>query len=205
MSVHYDQGRYSARITGQTLAVNRSGNPELQLQITPYQFHRQDGPVQLGTDWPRTVYLALTEATLGTTDRPGWVLSTLSYLGFAGTSFAELDPENPDHHSFIGRDVEARCTHDAYEGKEREKWTISRPGGSAATGGRIDKKGLRALDARFGKLLKTLATKRHGQSATSPAPSSPPSAAAPKQPQKADSSYPDRNGPASATDDNIPF
>ncbi len=161
MATYYDEGRYLARITNQTFGENKNGNPEVQLTIKPVgQYAEQDKKVYEisdGTARERTIYLTLTEATIGSLDKPGWVLQTLNFLGFRGESFRELDPAEEGHHSFVGLEVDALCQHKEWNGNNQERWSILRPNGTKAEVKRLEKKSIRGLDAKYGKLLKKLA------------------------------------------------
>jgi hypothetical protein len=160
MAAYYEPARYRARITRQSLGENKKGNPELQIHFKPYGIYGPDGQLQ-PFDFPyeRTVYLVFTDATLGTPDQPGWVIATLAHLGFTGDSFALLDPGEPNHVSFVNQEVDVFCEVETYEGKEREKWNIQRQT-TVSTQKPLEKKGIRALDAKFGRVLKTMSPTR---------------------------------------------
>jgi hypothetical protein len=185
MAAFYDQGNYAVRIVGQSLTENKKGNPELQLTIKIVGQYAADGELHpIDSEFNRTIFLTLTDGTIGTADRPGWVLEVLQYLGFTGASLAALDPDDKHHVSFVGRECNAYCKVETYEGKEREKWNISRPR-EAKPAAPIDKKKLRGLDARFGKTLKAFA----GRAPATVPPSEPPASPA----------------AAATADDDIPF
>lgn len=156
----YDEGRFRVRIVDQQFGENKKGNPELQLIAQPIGYYNQGDEefTPAYFQWPRTIFLTLTEGTLGTPDNPGWVMQTLKFLGFSGTSFSALDPNADNAHKFAGLEVDALCKHDEYDGKTREKWSILKPGGSRPQIGKIEKKSVRQLDAKFGKVLKAVAT-----------------------------------------------
>ena len=185
MSVYHEQGKYKVLIAGQQLGENKRGNPEVQLVIQPLGYFTRQGLEELATDFTRTIYLTLTPQTVGTEGKPGWVLETLRYLGFNGTSFAELDPRHPNHINLTGQEVEALCNHNTHQGKQREDWSILRPRNGAPIK-ELEKKGLRALDAKFGKVLKATAAK-----------------AAAREPTAAEA--PADGAPAENDNDNIPF
>jgi hypothetical protein len=191
MAAFYDRGRYQGKIVNQILGENSKGNPELQLVVQPTAMYDEKGePCKLSFPYSRTIYLVLTEATIGTPETPGWVVQTLNALGFNGKSFGELEPGQPDSWSCIGQAVDLRCDHDEYEGKEREKWSIARkPNTNGTPTKTLEKKSLRALDAKYGKVLKVLAE-------TAPAPTAEPTpgADAPLPPP-----------PAGRTEAEIPF
>lgn len=166
----YNEGRYRVKITGQALTENKKGNPEVQLTILPVGWYepQSDKPEPYAFQFPRTIFLTLTDATIGDEKAPGWVLHTLHYLGFRGTSFAALDPNVDGAFVFVGMELDATCRHDTYEGKTREKWAILRSGEARATKA-IEKKAIRQLDSRFSKVLKSMAAKPAPAGAVDPA------------------------------------
>lgn len=157
MAAFYEPGKYRVRVTKQQFGENKNSNPELQLAIKPIGIYEGEEPSDMEGLYDRTIFLTLTEGTLGTAEKPGWVMTTLLFLGFNGTSFAQLDPEHTKAISFVGKEFDARCDVEEYQGKEREKWNVLRPG--TGSGGPATKpiatKAVRALDAKFGKLLKS--------------------------------------------------
>lgn len=164
MAVYFGEGRYRVRIESQAIAEGKKredgteGNPSLQIGIMPIGQYVDNEIEEVHSLYGRTVYLPLTDGTIGTLDNPGWVLMTLRFLGWQGTSFSELDPNEQPCHSFVGLECDAICQHDEYQGKQREKWSIHRPRGQGeAIGKTLDKKGLKSLDAKFGKVLKSTA------------------------------------------------
>lgn len=159
MGVYHEEGKYRAKIVGQQLGENKHGNPELQLEIQLLAFYVQGEPQTYHDDWTRTIFLPLTPGTLGTESKVGWVTETLHSLGFQGTSFSQLDPAQEDHHSFVELEIDALCRHSEFQGKRNEKWSVLRPGGNKLPVKALEKKGLRALDAKFGKVLKSLGDK----------------------------------------------
>lgn len=158
MAAFYEQGKYKVEIVGQALTENARGNAEFQLQLKPLAYiDPKAGETELGFDYTRTQYMSLTPATVGTPEKPGWVIETLASLGFNGTSFGQLDAEHKDHISFVGMTLEAICAHEEYQGKTKEKWNILRPGGNTRDVKPIEKKNMRTLDNKFGKVLKAFA------------------------------------------------
>lgn len=152
---YYDEGTYRCKLGRQLLAENNHGNPEVQIPCWPLAKMEQDQTeTPVNADRPRTVFLTITEGTIGDASRPGWVLLTLQFLGFNGTSFGQLDPGEPNSISFEDKEVLCSCTHNEYNGKTTEKWAIVRPG-SQFQGKPAPKKAVRELDAKFSKLLKS--------------------------------------------------
>lgn len=149
MAAFYDVGNYNVICTGSSLGENKKGNPELQIRFKPtHQLADNGEPVALPLTWERTIYLTFTEATMGTESEPGWVLQTIAALGFTGQSFGDLEK-----HNFTGTPFQARCEHDEWDGKEKEKWSVNRARTPKPVKP-VEKKTLRTLDAKFGKALK---------------------------------------------------
>jgi hypothetical protein len=174
MAAFFDAGKYRILTTRQALVENKKGNPEFQLSFKPIEYHPTKGePDEINVGYERTQFMTMTDATMGTPEKPGWVLQTLTALGFNGSSFGQLDPEHKNHISFVDRDdLFAICTHEDYDGKTREKWNILRPNG--AEGGKpigkpIEKKSVRTLDSKFKKVLSAFAKSQPSQ-AQEPAP-----------------------------------
>ena len=156
MAAFYENGKYQALIVGQSLGENTMGNPEVQLRIKPIGIYDRTGEVSnFDGPYERTIYLVLTDATLGTPDKPGWVMQLLQFLGFNGTSFSQLDPAHPQAIDFTNKEVDAVCQVETYEGKDREKWNILRGGSNNSPAKPLPNKAIRGLDAKFGKLLKS--------------------------------------------------
>jgi hypothetical protein len=161
MSVYFDEGKYRVRIENQAISEGKKredgteSNPSIELQIMPIGKYEQNELESVYAQYGRTIFLPLSEGTIGTAENPGWVLLTLRYLGWKGESFAELDPSNSPCHSFVGVECDAICQHDEYQGKQKEKWSIFRPRQQGEGYGKpIDKKGLKTLDAKFQKALR---------------------------------------------------
>jgi hypothetical protein len=146
----YQAGRYRIKTGIAVLGGSRkSGSPQIELPITIiayYDEHRQLVPFD--NDPPgRTVYLSLTEATLGTPDQPGWVTALLTDLGFVGPSFADLGP-------LAGHTRDATLRFENYNGQDQEKWTVW-PESRQAT--QLDDRTVRQLDMQHAALLRSIA------------------------------------------------
>jgi len=162
----YDNGTYKVKIVDQSIGENNNGNPELRLTIQPLGIYfddmEPDGTKKKSLcdqDYPftRTVFLALTDGTMGTPDQPGWVAHTLKFLGFTGESLSQLDKDHPQHISLIGIEADATNQIENYKGKDREKWNFLRGTGQQQQRA-LAKDALRQLDAKFGKVLKAVQT-----------------------------------------------
>lgn len=148
MDTFWEPGRYRVKIVGACLGESKSsGTPQVEIGIqveglyTNGTLHRADGP-------DRTVYLSLTEGTLGSASEPGWVWQTLTDLGFVGPTFADLQP-------LVGQVRDAQMETQEYNGSSQEKWSIYRRRGSTAMRP-AEPKTVRQLGAKFGGLLKTV-------------------------------------------------
>lgn len=149
MAAHYDQGDHAATITKQEFGQSDNANqtPFFALTIQPTAkidmetSDREDviGPV-------RTLRLFLSDKAAPHT------IKKLRALGWDGSSFGELNPDADDHHSFVGQEIVVRCKHEEYNGQPQEKWDFPQEGGLEIK--KLDDKGMRKLDALFGKHLK---------------------------------------------------
>lgn len=145
MSTQYQPGRYRLKTLGAALGESKGGTPQIELGVEVLGFYVPDGSfVEGGGD--RTIYLALTDGTLGTPDSPGWVYQQLLDLGWEGRSFVELGP-------LAGHVRDGECKHEAYEGKVAEKWSLFRRRGAEAQRP-IQDRSLRQLNSKFAGLLK---------------------------------------------------
>ncbi len=152
--MNYENGRYQALITDQNLVENNKGNPELQLSIQPTAYQNEYGEWIIINVPPRTIFLTLTDKTIGTPESPGWVLGVLHYLGWRGTSFDTLDKNTPGHHVF-DNEIEALCNNEEWEGRTREKWSIATP----RTGKGLPKSSLKQLSSRHKATLAAMSKK----------------------------------------------
>lgn len=80
-------------------------------------------------------------------------LKALKLLGFSGTSFGHLDPENGDFQDLSGTEAKLYCKHEEYEGEMQERWGISTPRDSQP----LEASDLKKVDALFGRALKAQA------------------------------------------------
>lgn len=165
----YDNGRYFGRITNQALGKASTGNPQIALRFlvvgkmtTPTAYEPVD------TQEERSLFMTITDKTA---DRIGNDLAT---LGFAGTSFRQIDPSTSGHHDFTDTESQFYCKHEEYNGKDQERWSVARQGGGMPDMKPLEAKELRDLDNLFGKHLKKGTPKQATQQASASAPSEPP-------------------------------
>lgn len=179
---HYQAGNYVGEIMQQGLSKARTGNSQFVIRVkvlgTPNGEQSYDrDPFQ----YERIIFMTITQNTIN------FVSETLEALGYSGQGFGPLDPSHPQHQSFVGQQVDLYCTHEADQsGNMREKWRISRNGGSNLELNPLNQKELRELDALFGKNLRGTQTSA-APARTAPAQRSAPSVA------------------TEITDDDIPF
>lgn len=140
---HYEPGDYKARIV-------RQGFSESKQKSTPFFFIEIEPIEALGAnDLPSPAY----KRTLDwycTDNTMKFVIEKLRFLGWNGTKLAELEPGAPNHHSFVGQEIDVYCKHTP-EGYEDWEMSTGRTGGSS---GPEEQKGVAAkLDRLFGKQL----------------------------------------------------
>lgn len=161
----YAVGKYRARVTAQALAPSKSKQtPQFVLTFQPigmYDPSKPDGELAHCDAYERSIFRAITKGTID------FVMEDLEALGFQGTSFSELDPNNGNHHSFVDQEIDVYCKHEEYQGKQQERWNISRGGGLQLEP--MAKKDLATLDSLFGKKLK----ERNGGKKAAPAKTEP--------------------------------
>ena len=118
-------------------------------------------------DYEREIWWYLPDGKEDAIDR---LMSGLETLGFDGSSFAELDPASPKFWDFTQTTITAECRHEAYNGKQVERWQLPFSG-VAREVAPLDPKGIRKLDALFGKKLsERFAGKRGAATRATPAP-----------------------------------
>jgi hypothetical protein len=154
MSVYHDKGAYRVKIVSAEMseAKNEKHTPQLELALDLIGIYGEDQQVyecKKGR-YPPIVYLSITDATMGNEAKPGWVAETLAHVGFDG-NFDEIG-------QLEGRECDAYCNYERdQKGQERERWSISRP----SSGRQLrppEKKVVRSLTAKFGKVMKKLVT-----------------------------------------------
>ena len=139
---HYEAGDYKAKIV-------RQGFSESKNKSTPFFFIEIEPFEALGANtlpekiYKRSIDWYCTEKTMTFT------IEKLRSLGWEGTKLAELEPGHPNHHSFVGDEVNVYCKiEDGYD-----RFDLSREG-SGGGGGPELKAGIASnLDKLFGKSL----------------------------------------------------
>ena len=140
----YEKGTYRATIVGQ-------GFPEPSEYGLQYAIELEIG---VSKD-RRTSYLSLTDADGNRAEYADASIKVLRYLGFCESEadFAQLDPDHSEHHSFIGKVVDAYCSPKVKDSKTSERWYINTPGAGTAIKP-LEKSSIRKLNALFGKEIK---------------------------------------------------
>lgn len=198
MSSFYEPGRYRVKVVAASLGESQGGTPQVELGIQILGRYDMTDGRYLPCDGPdQTVYLSMTENTMGTPANPGWVMQTLTDLGFKGNTFADLAP-------LVGQVRDGEMKMDEWEGRSFPKWSIYRARGSQPLRP-LDRSKSRQLDTRFGNLLKAM---RHEPKAVldEPAPAPAP-VAAPEQAEEKPRPKSRKKAAASANGDpdDIPF
>ncbi|MGI9507628.1 MAG: hypothetical protein ACR2RE_31700 [Geminicoccaceae bacterium] len=144
----YDAGQYRAQITSQQFSETSNGNPQFVLSFRLLGMYdpTRPGELMVCQSEERSIFRAITDKTID------YWIEDLKSLGFDGGNFSCLDPSDRSHYSFADLEVDVQCRHETYEGQERERWSLSREGGSLQLKP-LEAQGLRKLDALFGKKL----------------------------------------------------
>jgi hypothetical protein len=119
----FEQGTYRATITNATITTAKTGTHQVELNLELHFLHGKNPGEQLAprhTRFPPRLYLAITDATMGTATEPGWVAQTLAFLGFQG-DFACID-------SVVGwvGDVYCEPKPNNKTGEVNDSWSIVR-------------------------------------------------------------------------------
>jgi hypothetical protein len=149
----YPVGRYLCQIKSQALGETSKGNPQLVLRFLVLgQINPADpgGALIPHAQYERNAYRVINENTIE------YAVKDLKALGYTRQSFKYLDPAVPDHHSFVGQQVEMYCGHREYNGEMKEEWSVAMQGSEELKVNPLGSKKSRQLDNLFGKHLKTL-------------------------------------------------
>lgn len=182
----YQQGVYVCEVLQQALSESTKGTPVflLKFQVLGAPVAGSDNYEPVRQSYERTMYLYITEKTME------FFSEKMRTLGFGGDSLGQLDPESPNHVSFVGNQFDAYCKHEpGQKGGMREVWDVSR-GSSALDVVPVAAKKLRQLDQLFGRAVGKQAPGRTAKGAGSTPPAAPPAV------------YSDDT---EITDDDIPF
>lgn len=154
----YKAGNYWCKVASQQLGTTKTGKPQFVLTFDVVGMIDPDnaeGDLIAVDRYERSIFRTITDSTVD------WLVEDIKHLCERGNivfdlpSFSHLSPASPVYLDFKGVEFEGYCTHEEYEGKNREKWGVStgkKKGGPEVAP--IDDKSLRQLDAMFGKALK---------------------------------------------------
>lgn len=145
----YPVGVYVGEVTAQALSKASTGTTQFVLRFKVLGTPTDDGGFFPDAhQYERTIYMAITEKTIG------FVTEALEKLGYGAGTFGALDPSHPNHESFVGNQIDVYCKHQADQsGELRERWQLSR-GSAGIKVVPLEPKEVRELDALFGKNLK---------------------------------------------------
>ena len=150
MATHYEVGRYWAKLAKTALSEASTGTAQLvitfdvQGRIDPAN---PDGELLPCQNYERSIFRAITEKTIN------WLMEDLQTLGFEGTSFQQLDPQDQKFIDLKGVEFEVYCNHKTWQGISKEDWSLAGSGGGPPIKP-LDAEAVRKLDALFGKRLK---------------------------------------------------
>jgi hypothetical protein len=146
-SPYYQEGRYRGEIVAQALGQAGTGTPQLVIRFKVIEF--EDG-TPIDHQYERTIFRAITAKTMP------YLLEDLKTLGYNRDSFRYLDPNENEHHSFIGQDFIAFCQHKRdLQDNLREQWGVATAGIGKLEVAPLESKKLRELDNLFGKQLRS--------------------------------------------------
>lgn len=139
---HYEPGDYKARIV-------RQGFSESKAKATPFFFIEIEPFEALGPNtMPEVVYKRTIDWYF--TDKAGPnSIEKLRALGWAGSKLTELQPDSPNHHSFVGQEVHV---YNKPDDAGYDKFDLAR-GGTGGAGTEARSGVAEKLDKLFGKSL----------------------------------------------------
>ena len=148
---HYEPGDYRAKIVRQGFSESKQkSTPFFFIEIEPTE---AKGPNVLPEKiYRRTIDWYCTEKTMQFT------IEKLRSLGWEGTKLAELEPGHPNHHSFVGMEIDV---YNRPDDGGYDRFDLAREGTSGGGGGPEVKAGIASnLDKLFGKSLIASAPKK---------------------------------------------
>src|SRR5262245_48342467 len=153
MGITYTKGRYRAMILEQGFTESSvKATPAFYLQLKILKRYGANGELEACQEYERT-YLQYLANETGINILRGH----LRAIGVSITDLAQLDPEAPGGLRLAGKEIDAECEIETYNGQQRERWSIS-------SRKKMNLDAVRALNDRFGHLL------RNGEAAPQPAP-----------------------------------
>ncbi len=164
---YYEQVRYWGKVVGQQLGVSSNDNPQIVITFQVLGKLNPEDPdgelLSCGEHYDRSIFLTVTSRTIE------WVTRDLEQLGFDGNSFSQLDLNASDCCDLRGKEIAFTCKHEPHykTGEPREKWNVANDSDGLQIKS-LDAKGVRQLDAMFGKHLKKPAGAKPAASQPSP-------------------------------------
>jgi len=159
---YYREGRYRARVINQYFGESEGkGTPffALTVKVISYFDPQMGDYVPPGESYDRDVKLYITNDTMD------YVIPKLRSIGFEGSSFRDLDPDNQNHISFVGLESDFVCKMEPGKDNTKlyEKWGFP----AVKTAATVENKAgvSKRLDALFGRSLKGSATQQKPASA----------------------------------------
>jgi hypothetical protein len=142
--VGYEPGNYLFKVIGQGFGENKSGSQFFFLEGEPVALQK-DGQEYEVESGKRTIRLTITEKNVS------YVIDKLTSIGWEGGRWGTLNPDEPNHHSFVGQEVQARCKMQPGTGENAgklfENWDLPFSGESLENDPNVSRK----LDQMFGK------------------------------------------------------
>lgn len=150
----YEPGKYLGIVSEQAFSESSKGNKQFILRCKIVGKYDEEGtlcefPSQRVRD--RNIFMTITDKTVD------FVIDALRSIGYEGNTFSGLDPQTPGFHNFASHEVPLYCSHEEYNGNWQERWRIDNGSGGGLNVKPLDSKGVRSLDAMFGKALKATA------------------------------------------------
>lgn len=159
----YAEGVYASEVVSQQLSKTTKGNFQIVIQMKILGLVDNADPenyIPMAKQYVRTIYMVITENT------KDFIWPALEKMGYEGSTFGPLEPGHPQHHSFVGAQVDVYCQHRVSEKDSNtyENWGISRGDqGVLKEFTQLEPREMRQLDSLFGKANKTKPSKAKRQ------------------------------------------
>lgn len=121
----YDEGLYLVRVTSNGLTKSSTGTPQAYIDVVVVGKYPENDPeaeVEPVESKKRTIFLPLTEKTI---DRVAEEFASLGVVSDLSPKRI-MDKSSDDFVSLADTEFKAYVSHDEYQGKVREKWSINR-------------------------------------------------------------------------------
>jgi hypothetical protein len=157
----FEQGKYRGRIVDYGIFRSQAGQQHPTVFIDFDLLGQYDPVTGELVECPPESASYLKAITPKTID---WVLSDLKAVGYDRPGFEYLDPETPGAVDLFGREFDAVCDHEVFEGDTRAKWSIARDRARA----KVDRDELARLDNLYADQIRKAFP--DGQLAAAPVP-----------------------------------